>query len=201
MRRAGVLVAALAGGTLVFLGVYGHARPGDAVFGLVVAAAALAVSRTVLPGRRPRERTVAGAPAAPAAGAESGPGPMTDRETSPGRESAGVGLGGLARLVTATLWSVLRESWKIARAALQTGPPPEDAFVEVPLRERSDTLLGFLALMETIPPGSYLVELDVRRGTTLYHVFDATDVPGVRRRQRTGLADASRARRGDEEEP
>ncbi|MFP3940093.1 MAG: Na+/H+ antiporter subunit E [Thermoanaerobaculia bacterium] len=207
MRRAGILVAALAGGTLVFLGVYGHARPGDAVFGLVVAAAALGVSRTVLPPRRARARTGIGDAASPAAGAGANPKPgpgserTATREGSPGREPSGVGFASLARLAATTLWSVLRDSWRIARAALDTAPPPEDAFVEVPLGGRSDTLVGILALMETVPPGSYLVDVDERRGTALYHAFDAADVPDVRRRQETGLSPDARPRRGAEEEP
>lgn len=165
IRRSAFRVAALAGGTLVFLGVYGHARPGDALFGLLTAGAALAVSRRAVPRR--------------------GDGP--DGPTGRGADGEAPGAAVLLRLAAETALGVVRDSWRIARAAARPGPPPPMRFLEVPLGGRSESLVGVLGLAETIPPGSYLVEVDRDRGVAVFHLFDRADAPDVQRRQRIGL--------------
>lgn len=165
IRRSAFRIAALAGGTLVFLGVYGHARPGDALFGLLVAGVALAVSRRAVPRRANR-------PDGPRGGTADGPAP---------------GAAALLRLAAETARGIVRDSWVIGRAAVRPTPPPPARFVEVPLGGRSESLVGVLGLAETIPPGSYLVEVDRDRDIAVFHLFNRADAPDVRRRQRIGI--------------
>lgn len=78
---------------------------------------------------------------------------------------------------------VLKGSWKVATAAAGLRPQPRGAVVEVPLGDRPAVNPAALAILETLSPGTYLIDTDRERGVMIYHLFDAADAPEMRRRQ------------------
>jgi multicomponent Na+:H+ antiporter subunit E len=79
-------------------------------------------------------------------------------------------------------------SWKVALAAAGLRPQPEPARVEVPLPGRPRVSPAALAVLETLSPGTFLIDLDEERGVMVFHLFDAADAPGLRRRHAELLA-------------
>jgi len=81
---------------------------------------------------------------------------------------------------TATLRDVLRGTWNVALVVLHLRPLRHPGIVAVPIGER--TLLGVAvtALVDTLSPGSCLVDVDWERRTILLHVIDASDPDAIR---------------------
>lgn len=89
--------------------------------------------------------------------------------------------GHLARVAVRSARDVFAGSWKVGLAAAGLRPVPEPAWVEVRVGERPPAHPGALGLLETLSPGTYVVDFDAERRTMLFHVFDAADAESLRR--------------------
>ena len=87
----------------------------------------------------------------------------------------------LARLAARSARDAVAGSFKVGLAAAGLRPLPEPAWVEVSVGERPPADPGALGLLETLSPGTYLVDFDEERRVMLFHVFDAADAEALRR--------------------
>ena len=78
---------------------------------------------------------------------------------------------------------VLLGSWRVARVAAGLAPIPRGGRVTVPLRAPPDSTTLALALLETLSPGTYLVDVDEERCELVFHVFDLDEREDLQRRQ------------------
>lgn len=87
----------------------------------------------------------------------------------------------LARLAMRSARDVVAGSWKVGLAAAGLRSLPRPAWVEVPVGEQPPAHLDAAAILETLSPGTYLVDFDEERNVMLFHVFDADDAEALRR--------------------
>ena len=78
---------------------------------------------------------------------------------------------------------VLLGSWRVARVAAGLRPIPRGGRVTVPLRAALDAETIALALLETLSPGTYLLDVDAERRQLVFHVFDLDEREDLQRRQ------------------
>lgn len=79
------------------------------------------------------------------------------------------------------LWNLTIASFQVAWLAIRPKPVPRSSVVAVPLRTRSDFILTLTAEVNTLVPGSVVVEAD-RLGSVLYlHVIGADTDEKVQR--------------------
>jgi multisubunit Na+/H+ antiporter MnhE subunit len=100
-----------------------------------------------------------------------------------------VGAGDLARrsarfvpFVAAVVWDIVRGTWDVALVVLHVRPLERPGIVAVPVGRRTRTGVAVSALVATLSPGEFLVDVDWERGLMYLHVLDATDPDGVRER-------------------
>ena len=93
-------------------------------------------------------------------------------------------LGRLAAFVpfaVVVAWEVAVGTWEVALVTLHLRPLHHPGIVAVPIGERSSVGVAVTALVMTLSPGEFLVEVDREREVMLMHVLDATDPEEVRR--------------------
>jgi multisubunit Na+/H+ antiporter MnhE subunit len=84
-------------------------------------------------------------------------------------------------LFIAAVWlDILKDTWRVVLMVLGIRPPRRPDFVEIAIGERSETGSAISGFVNTVSPGSYLVEVDRKRGVILFHVVDADDPESVR---------------------
>jgi len=84
-------------------------------------------------------------------------------------------------LFIAAVWlDILIDTWRVVLMVLSFQPPRQPDFVEIAIDERSETGSAIDGFVNTVSPGSYLVEIDQKRGIILFHVVDADDPQSVR---------------------
>lgn len=149
-------LAAVAGGTAIYLAVVGSLAPWAAVQGALAAAGAYALARTRSTDERPE-----------------------------GRRSWRA----LVPVAAATACDIFRGSWTVGSAAAGVRPVPRPEWVEVSVGEHPPVRPETLALLETMSPGSYLVDFDEERRVLLFHVFDHAEAEALRRRHARALAE------------
>ncbi len=71
-------------------------------------------------------------------------------------------------------------TWQVVLVVLHLRPLVRPGIVALPLGERTPAGVAVSALATTLSPGSYLVDVDWRRGVMLLHVLDARDPDAVR---------------------
>jgi multicomponent Na+:H+ antiporter subunit E len=71
-------------------------------------------------------------------------------------------------------------TWQVALVILRLRPLRSPGIVAVPIGDCTPTGVAVMALVTTLSPGSYLVEIDWERRVMLYHVLDARDPDAVR---------------------
>ena len=86
---------------------------------------------------------------------------------------------GVPALVLATVVDIVRGTLQVARAVLSPSPPREAGFVEIPIGARTPMGLTVSGLLNTLSPGSVLVDVDPMAGTWTIHDLDASDEQGV----------------------
>lgn len=138
---------------LVYLFALASFDPLDVVAGVVVGAAALAVTAR-LPGRA-RARRPASWPRA---------------------------VTGALLMTWATVRDISVGTWDVALVVLHLRPLHAPGIVAVPIGERSPAAVAVQGLLATLAPGEFLVDVDWERGVILVHVLDAGDPGAVRRR-------------------
>ena len=80
------------------------------------------------------------------------------------------------------VWDITRGTWLVALVVLRVRPLERPGIVAVPIGERTRNGVAALALVATLSPGEFLVDLDWERGLMYLHVLDATDPDAVRAR-------------------
>ena len=100
-----------------------------------------------------------------------------------------VGVGDLARrsarfvpFAAAVVWDIVRGTWDVALVVLHVRPLRSPGIVAIPIGERTPTGVVATALLLTLAPGEFLVDVDRERGVLLVHVLDASDPDAVRAR-------------------
>lgn len=80
--------------------------------------------------------------------------------------------------------AVVREvvvgTWEVALVTLHLRPLESAGIVAIPIGERTPTGVAVMALVMTLSPGEFLVEVDWERRVMLMHVIDASDPEEVR---------------------
>jgi len=80
------------------------------------------------------------------------------------------------------LWDITRGTWQVALVVLRVRPLERPGIVAVPIGRRTQTGVAVIALVATLSPGEFLVDVDWERGLIYLHVLDATDPDAVRAR-------------------
>jgi multicomponent Na+:H+ antiporter subunit E len=76
-------------------------------------------------------------------------------------------------------------TWEVALVVLHVRPLERPGIVAVPIGSRTRTGVAVTALVATLSPGEFLVDVDWERKQMLLHVLDATDPDAVRARHET----------------
>ncbi len=84
----------------------------------------------------------------------------------------------------AVFWDILAGTWEVALVTLHLRPLKSPGIVAVPIGDRTPTGVAVWALVTTLPPGSFFVDVDRGRGVALIHVIDARDPEAVREQHR-----------------
>ena len=87
---------------------------------------------------------------------------------------------GVVPFVVATIWEILRGTWAVTLVVLHLRPLRHPGIVAVPFRERTRLGVAVSALLLTLSPGAYLVDVDDEERVMLLHVLDASDPDAVR---------------------
>jgi multicomponent Na+:H+ antiporter subunit E len=80
----------------------------------------------------------------------------------------------------ATVWDILRGTWRVALVVLHLRPLRHPGVVAVPIGERTPLGVAVSSLVTTLSPGAFLVDVDEADRTMLIHVLDATDPDAIR---------------------
>ena len=149
-------LAAVAVLTAVYALALASADPVDLMVGALAAAAVVAVfRRIVMPGQ-------------------------TDAVASPARAR----LLATPGFVLAVLRDIAAGTWDVALVVCHLRPLRSPGIVAVPIGARTPRGVVVTALVATLSPGEFLVDVDRDRGVLLMHVLDASDPDAVRARHR-----------------
>ena len=85
-------------------------------------------------------------------------------------------------LTLVVLRDIVVGTWEVALIVLHLRPLASPGIVAVPVGERTETGIAVSALLATLSPGEFLVDVDRERDVLLFHVIDASDPEAVRRR-------------------
>lgn len=80
----------------------------------------------------------------------------------------------------AVIRDVVVGTWEVALITLHLRPLESPGIVAIPLGERSPTGVAVSALVMTLSPGEFLVEVDWERKVMLMHVIDAVNPDAIR---------------------
>jgi multisubunit Na+/H+ antiporter MnhE subunit len=84
----------------------------------------------------------------------------------------------------AVVRDILAGTWAVALVVLHMRPLVCPGIVTVPIEDRSPTGVAVAALVDTLSPGSVLVDVDWERGVMLIHVIDAREPDAIREKHR-----------------
>lgn len=100
-----------------------------------------------------------------------------------GGEGSGLGLPGRVVAFVPFSFAVTRDiiagTWEVALVTLHLRELRKPGIVAVPVGERTPTGVAVSALVTTLSPGSFLVEVDRERDVMLIHTIDADDPEAV----------------------
>ncbi len=80
----------------------------------------------------------------------------------------------------ATVWDILRGTWRVALVVLHLRPLRRPGIVAIPIGTRTPLGVAVTSLVTTLSPGTFLVDVDEADRTMLMHVLDASDPDAVR---------------------
>ncbi|QIN79345.1 cation transporter [Rubrobacter marinus] len=81
----------------------------------------------------------------------------------------------------AVVGDTIAGTWRVTKVTLGRTPLEKSGIVAVPIGDRTPVGVAVSALVATISPGEFLVEIDWDEGVMLVHTIDASDPEGVRR--------------------
>lgn len=81
------------------------------------------------------------------------------------------------------LRQILVGTREVSLVTLQLRPLKEPGIVAVPIGERTPTGVAVWAVVTGLPPGSFFVDIDRERGVALIHVLDSRDPDAFREEQ------------------
>lgn len=81
----------------------------------------------------------------------------------------------------AVVREVTVDTWRVALITLRLRPLASPGIVKVPIGERTPVGVVVSALVDTISPGSFLLDIDWEGGHMLIHTIDASDPEAFRR--------------------
>lgn len=76
--------------------------------------------------------------------------------------------------------SIVVSTWEVSLITLHLRPLEKPGIVAVPIGERTPAGVAVSALVTTLSPGTFLVDVDEERGEMLLHAIDATDPEAIR---------------------
>ncbi len=83
------------------------------------------------------------------------------------------------------LFAVIKDTvagtWQVTQVTLGRKPLEKSGIVVVPIGERTSVGVAVTALVATISPGEFMVDVDWDEGIMLFHTIDASDPEAVRR--------------------
>ncbi len=80
----------------------------------------------------------------------------------------------------ATVWAIIEGTWEVTLVTLHLRKLESPGVVAVPVGERTPTGVAVSALVTTLSPGTFLVDVDEDRGVMLIHTISARDPDAVR---------------------
>jgi multisubunit Na+/H+ antiporter MnhE subunit len=83
----------------------------------------------------------------------------------------------LPRLMLATTANIINGTFAVARVVLTPGPVRGPGLVTIPIGKRTPSGVAMSGLLDTLSPGSVLIDVDPASGTWTIHALDAT-APG-----------------------
>lgn len=86
----------------------------------------------------------------------------------------------LPALVAATAVNIVRGTGQVARVVLTWSPPRDAGFVTIPQGERTNIGVAVSGLLDTLSPGTVLIDIDLDHETWTIHALDASDGEAVR---------------------
>jgi multisubunit Na+/H+ antiporter MnhE subunit len=75
---------------------------------------------------------------------------------------------------------VVRDTWNVALVMAHLRPLRQPGIVTIPIGERSRRGVAVTALVTTISPGSYFVDVDWEHNQMVFHFLDASDPDAIR---------------------
>jgi multisubunit Na+/H+ antiporter MnhE subunit len=145
--------AAVAGLTVLYALALASFAPLDLLFGTILSAVLVFVSRRFVFGGRPDEEV-----------------PLLRRVVA------------FVPFALVVFWQVVQGTWEVALITLHLRPLERPGIVEVPIGERTPAGMTVWAVIVGLTPGSYFVDVDRERGVALIHIINASD-PAVFRLQ------------------
>jgi multicomponent Na+:H+ antiporter subunit E len=80
----------------------------------------------------------------------------------------------------AVVWAIIEGTWEVTLVTLHLRELERPGVVAVPVGERTPTGVAVSALVTTLSPGTFLVDVDEDRGVMLIHAINAGDPDAVR---------------------
>ncbi len=84
----------------------------------------------------------------------------------------------------AVIREILAGTWTVAAVVLHLRPLSHPGIVAVPIEDRTPIGVAVTGLVDTLSPGSVLVDVDWDRHVMLIHVIDAGDPDAIREQHR-----------------
>jgi multisubunit Na+/H+ antiporter MnhE subunit len=84
-------------------------------------------------------------------------------------------IGHLPQLVVGTGIDIVRGTVDVARAVLSPRIPREENFVTIPSADRTPSGVVVSGLLNTLSPGSVLIDIDPEAETWMIHAINASD--------------------------
>ncbi len=81
----------------------------------------------------------------------------------------------------ATVWDIIIGTWEVTLVTLHLRRLVSPGVVAVPIGERTATGVAVSALVTTLSPGTFLVDVDEKRKVMLIHSINAGDPDAVRK--------------------
>ena len=100
-----------------------------------------------------------------------------DRVRGPGLLGRVAAFGPLA---AAAAWTIIEGTWEVTLVTLHLRKLDRPGIVAVPVGERTPTGVAVSALITTLSPGTFLVDVDEERGVMLIHTINAGEPEVVR---------------------
>ncbi len=85
----------------------------------------------------------------------------------------------LPALAVATFADIVKGTWLVSRVVLSRTIPPSGGLVSIPTGARTESGVIVSGLLNTLSPGSVLVDIDLSAEIWTIHVLDTTDEPAV----------------------